>query len=191
MDKFSQTVISNNRRKMIEHLPIAANEKNSFQATDVSGRADDGTSMIRKLLALSVVIAFAGAVLAYGSIGIGSDADQISAVEALERVEAGEVMLIDIRTSDEWRKTGVAALAKTNSMHQVGFFERIEQLTGGDKDKQIALICARGGRSSRMQSALRERGYSNVADVSEGMLGSSIGPGWLKRGFPLKTYEGS
>jgi rhodanese-related sulfurtransferase len=50
----------------------------------------------------------------------------------------------------------------------------------------VALICARGNRSIRAQQALRDAGFKRVLNIREGMLGSSYGRGWLKRGLPLE-----
>ena len=110
---------------------------------------------------------------------------RLGASEAYELSNRGDIILIDIRTPGEWKKTGIGASARTISMHLPGFFDKIKAVVRGDKSKTIALICARGNRSSRMQTALVERGYTNVVDVAEGMMGSKAGPGWIARGLPL------
>jgi rhodanese-related sulfurtransferase len=55
---------------------------------------------------------------------------------------------------------------------------------GEGRNRPIALICARGNRSSLASSALAEAGYTQVYNIREGMLGSPDGPGWLARGLP-------
>lgn len=109
--------------------------------------------------------------------------------EVLPLAQSGEVTLIDIRTPEEWAQTGVAEFAETNSMHQPGFLERLDEMIGGDKDRAIALICATGGRSSYLQSELRQRGYNKVIDVTDGMIGSGAGPGWLGNGFETRKVN--
>jgi hypothetical protein len=37
-----------------------------------------------------------------------------------------------------------------------------------------------------MKEKLNSLGFTNVTNVSEGMLGSRAGPGWLKRNLPIK-----
>ncbi len=74
-------------------------------------------------------------------------------------------------------------------MHERGFEKRLfaaRELAG---DKPIALICATGGRSARLLAALKRAGYSGFIDVSEGMLGSRRGPGWIARGLPITNLE--
>lgn len=100
----------------------------------------------------------------------------------------GVIVLIDIRTPQEWRQTGIGQSATPISMHAPGFLERIATVTNGDKSKPIALICASGGRSGRMQKELTELGYADVRDVDQGMLGNGAGPGWIKSGMPTKPY---
>jgi rhodanese-related sulfurtransferase len=55
---------------------------------------------------------------------------------------------------------------------------------GAGRERPIALICARGNRSTLASAALAEAGYSEIYNVREGMLGSPDGPGWLARGLP-------
>jgi len=117
------------------------------------------------------------------------DVTRMKASEAHELAMRGDIILIDVRTPAEWKETGVGASARAVSMHLPGFFKKIETIVNGDKSKAIALICARGNRSNRMQAMLIERGYTNIIDVAEGMLGSTAGPGWLKLGLPLR-YPG-
>ena len=109
----------------------------------------------------------------------------LSAPEAFAKAATGKITLIDIRTPAEWAKTGTGAGAIRLDMRRDDFVSALDKILGGDKSKPVALICARGVRSSRLSRALRESGYSNIIDVPEGMLGSYAGPGWLERGLPL------
>ncbi|MEM8648739.1 MAG: rhodanese-like domain-containing protein, partial [Pseudomonadota bacterium] len=111
---------------------------------------------------------------------------KISAADAHEQATKGEILLVDIRTHGEWRQTGLGASARPISMHKPGFIEKLAEAAGNDKSRKIALICATGGRSRWLQGQLTKYGFTNVVDVSEGMLGSAAGPGWLKTGLPVK-----
>lgn len=122
---------------------------------------------------------------AVSALPAASQTSRIDASEAYELSVRGDIILIDVRTPAEWKKTGIGASAHAISMHLPGFFDKIDAVVRGDKSKTIALICARGNRSSRMQAALIERGYTSVIDVAEGMLGSAAGPGWISTGLPL------
>jgi rhodanese-related sulfurtransferase len=118
---------------------------------------------------------------------------ELTAPEAQRLAVAGEVILIDIRTPEEWRQTGVPRGAKlVNMMHPGGadgFVSDILEQVDGDADAPIALICRTGNRTSQVQRLLVARGFSQVHNVTEGMVGSSAGPGWLKRGLPVDPYH--
>jgi rhodanese-related sulfurtransferase len=109
----------------------------------------------------------------------------LTATEAFAKAATGKITLIDIRTPQEWAETGSGAGAKRLDMRRDDFVFALDQLLGGDRTKPVALICARGVRSSRLSRTLREGGFTNIIDVPEGMLGSYAGPGWIERGLPI------
>ncbi|MEM7711435.1 MAG: rhodanese-like domain-containing protein [Pseudomonadota bacterium] len=111
--------------------------------------------------------------------------EELSPPEVLAAVEAGELLLVDIRRPDEWAETGVAPGAAPLDMRREDFVPALQDLAAGDLTRPIALICARGVRSDRMSARLTEAGFTRIVDVPEGMLGSSAGPGWLARGLPV------
>ncbi len=116
----------------------------------------------------------------------------IGPAEANASAQAGALILIDIRQPQEWRQTGVATPARTISMHDPGgpngFLNAIIQAVGGDRARPIALICASGVRSTWAQRFLAARGFRQVYNVKEGMLGTGARPGWIRRGLPVRAY---
>ncbi len=121
--------------------------------------------------------------------GMAHSAEKLSVSAAHQKASNGEVLLVDVRTPGEWRETKIGASATPISMHEAGFLKKLLAAAGNDKSKPVALICAVGGRSSWLQGELKRRGYTNVYDVAEGMMGSPAGPGWLKAGLPTKPYS--
>lgn len=110
-------------------------------------------------------------------------------VRAAERLAADDkIVLIDIRTPGEWRRTGVPSGAVAITMHQRAdkFLKSVLAATEGRHDVPVALICATGGRSTKMLRELKEAGFTKVYNVVEGMNGSRFGPGWLKQGLPVR-----
>ncbi|MDJ0629694.1 MAG: rhodanese-like domain-containing protein [Rhodobacter sp.] len=99
------------------------------------------------------------------------------------------VRLLDIRSRDEWRDTGVARGAWLVSMHERRFAERLFAARDLAGDRPVALICAVGGRTGSVMQALRQAGYTGFVDVSEGMLGSPVGRGWIAEGLPVVTID--
>ena len=111
----------------------------------------------------------------------------IDAPTAFRQADAGEIVLVDIRRPDEWQETGTGQGALLLDLRKPDFIDRLTNLVQGDRTRPIALICARGVRSARLANLLTENGFSQVANVAEGMLGSSDGPGWIARGLPLSV----
>ena len=110
--------------------------------------------------------------------------------EAHARALAGELVLVDIRSPDEWRKTGVPASAYAITMHQdqVTFMRQLAEATGTLHQKPSALICATGNRSALIQGRLKQAGLENVIDVAEGVMGGPRGTGWINSGLPLRRW---
>ncbi|MGB5871631.1 MAG: rhodanese-like domain-containing protein, partial [Albidovulum sp.] len=126
----------------------------------------------------------------FGLVPAPVSVDAITPQQALEGLRDGKLMLVDIRRPDEWRSTGIATGARLIDMRADDFFAQVEHATGGDKSMPIALICARGVRSYKTAARLKTAGYKVVLDVSEGMLGTGDGAGWIAAGLPMSPYTG-
>jgi rhodanese-related sulfurtransferase len=117
----------------------------------------------------------------------------LTAPEAFAHAQAGQLTLIDIRRPDEWRQTGVARDAlRINMVHPQGasgFVQQVAAEVGGDRNTPIGLICRTGNRTTHMQRALREAGFTQVYNIREGMAGSAAGPGWIARGLPVEPCK--
>ncbi|MEO9682152.1 MAG: rhodanese-like domain-containing protein [Tateyamaria sp.] len=111
----------------------------------------------------------------------------LSVEDAYAQAEAGDIYLIDIRRPDEWKKTGIAVPAIPLDMRRDDFETVLRTLFEKSGDRPVALICARGVRSDRMDTRLKEDGFANIIDVPEGMLGSGAGPGYLKADLPVRA----
>ncbi|WP_299964341.1 rhodanese-like domain-containing protein [uncultured Roseobacter sp.] len=120
------------------------------------------------------------------NIWAATGADALSAPDAHRAAISGAVLLVDIRRPDEWARTGVGEGALPLDMRQRAFTDLLSDAVDGDHSRAIALICARGVRSRGMAGRLRAAGFTRIIDVPEGMLGSGAGPGWIKRGLPLR-----
>ncbi|RFP85547.1 rhodanese-like domain-containing protein [Rhodobacteraceae bacterium 63075] len=108
-----------------------------------------------------------------------------SADEAYDALLADRARVIDIRSREEWLETGVGAGIWPISMHEDRFPDRLFAAKALAGSRDVGLICATGGRSAALLRALRQAGYEGYVDISEGMLGSRRGPGWLAAGLPV------
>ncbi len=152
------------------------------------------STMTTKFLCITII----AVALVFGQFGgqITAQAaeERISAIEAYNGVVNGSLTLIDIRSPGEWEKSGIPKGSIPITMHNPGgkaaFKNAILAAVKGDKKRPIALICAVGGRSQWAQRYLEKEGFTQVADVAEGMFGrGKTMPGWLKRDLPVERCK--
>lgn len=127
-------------------------------------------------------------VLMIGMIVPAAAQELMSVKQARVAALAGEVVLIDIRTPEEWKKTGLPDVAHALDMRSEKFIDGLKRLMETNPGVRIAMICATGGRSSFVAKALKEHGVA-IVNVREGMFGSADGPGWLKQSLPVRTPD--
>lgn len=110
--------------------------------------------------------------------------------EAHEKALTGEIVLVDVRTPQEWQQTGLPASGHAITMHQQGpdFVAQLDAALGGDRSKPLAVICRTGNRTGSLVAPLEKAGYTRVINIAEGMVGGRYGPGWIKTGLPLRKY---
>jgi rhodanese-related sulfurtransferase len=99
----------------------------------------------------------------------------VSLETARAAVESGQARLVDLREPQE-HATGVARSAHLLPMSQLR--TRLSEIPR-DPAQPVLLICQTQNRSSKVMSALREQGYTNVRYVQGGM------GGWAGKGWPL------
>lgn len=143
----------------------------------------------RILIATGVVAGGLWVARYFGVLRPAASGAALAVEQAYAQATQGRVLLVDIRRPDEWRRTGVAAGAVPLDMRRGDFEQALDELAQGDRNRRIALICARGVRSAHLSNRLTQAGFTQVLDVPQGMLGSSAGPGWLAQGLPVVVYQ--
>jgi rhodanese-related sulfurtransferase len=104
-------------------------------------------------------------------------------IEAFEKLQAQGLPVIDIRTAQEWKDTGIIEGA-----HKITFFNEQGQPLLADwffqfghlvKNKQEPFIiyCAHASRSKALGEGLKNMGFENVYELQDG-----IENGWIKKG---------
>jgi rhodanese-related sulfurtransferase len=91
-----------------------------------------------------------------------------------------EMVLIDIRTTDEVSNMGGTIDAIQNSVIPRGWLEFRASKVAQNKDTPIVVYCGAGIRSPLAAKTLQDMGYTNVKNYSTGFLG------WRKAGLPIK-----
>ena len=110
--------------------------------------------------------------------------------------ENSNVVLLDVRTKNEWNSLGKPNAEDLNSktyfitvspdlsnwqIPDPNFVENVKKSI--NKDKTILVMCAAGGRSMIAANLLKAEGYS-VLNVSDGYSGNGQDPGWKNLGLP-------
>ena len=106
--------------------------------------------------------------------------------EVAAELQRGDVVLVDLRESEELAATG----AIPGSIHAPrGMLEFYADPTLPyhkpelDRDRRVILHCASCGRSALAAKTLKEMGYSNVAHLDGGMKR------WAEEGKPVEPRE--
>jgi rhodanese-related sulfurtransferase len=97
-------------------------------------------------------------------------------------------VLLDVRTKDEWetvgkpdtKDLGIKSFFITISQDQ-SFLDNVKQNI--NKDNQVLVMCAAGGRSIIAANLLANEGYKTL-NVSDGFSGNGEDPGWKNLGLP-------
>jgi len=142
-------------------------------------------SAILSILAVGVAVA----IIVPANLLKAADKETISALDAFGAAKSGRIILVDIRTPEEWKETGVGEGAIALDMRSETFVSTLSDLRAANPDTPIALICRTGNRSNYVVTELNKRGFVGLVDVTEGMAGGRNGAGWIPQGLP--TYAGT
>jgi rhodanese-related sulfurtransferase len=114
---------------------------------------------------------------------------QIKSTEIKKFVENNpKTVLLDVRTNDEWKTVGkpdssnlgIKTFFITISQNSE-FIETIKREI--NKENQVLVMCAAGGRSIIAATLLHNEGYL-AHNISDGFSGNGVDPGWKNLGLP-------
>jgi molybdopterin/thiamine biosynthesis adenylyltransferase/rhodanese-related sulfurtransferase len=107
-----------------------------------------------------------------------SEIDEISTLEARERLEASDGSLfLDVREPDEWDEGHIPGAIYTGRGR---LEQRIEGLVP-DKSRPLVVYCSAGNRSAFSVKVLEELGYLNVVNLATGFSD------WKRSGYQITT----
>jgi hydroxyacylglutathione hydrolase len=96
--------------------------------------------------------------------------------ELAERLEADDLLVLDVRDDDEWAEVHIPG-----SIH-LPYGELPERQGELPRDKAIAAICSGGKRSGLAASILQREGFERVIHVANGGVGT-----WRSSGRPVES----
>lgn len=129
----------------------------------------------RGVLAVAAGLVALPALSACNSSSSGKNGDTLTVDEFATRVGEQGVVVIDVRTPDEFA-TGHLAGAKGIDIEAADFDSKIETL---DKGAKYAVYCRTGRRSAAAIDAMVKAGFTDVAHLEGGITA------WLKAGKPI------
>ena len=118
----------------------------------------------------------------FGGSGSKPAIEQIDPATAHERVRRKDLVLIDVRTAEEWQG-GVAKGAYMVTLGSPTMVDTIYGLLKEDASKPVAVICRSGMRSGRAAKLLAQAGFTDVSNVRGGMMA------WTAANLPTQPYR--
>ncbi len=139
---------------------------------------------IRNTTMIAGAIVLAGALLAWGimSSGNGESATRVERVAAQEFSQAvgkEEATILDVRTPAEFSQGHIAG-ASLVDWNDPSFSSKVAEL---DKSKRYLVYCRSGSRSAQAVAAMREMGFTDITELSGGIIA------WEKAGLPLERSD--
>ena len=115
--------------------------------------------------------------------------EQIKSSEIKKFIEKNpKTVLLDVRTEDEWNTVGKPisdGLGVKTYFITIGqdssFIESVKKEI--DKENQVLVMCAAGGRSIIAANLLQKEGYK-AHNISDGFSGNGQSLGWKNSGLP-------
>ncbi|MGX5734691.1 rhodanese-like domain-containing protein [Bosea thiooxidans] len=130
-------------------------------------------------------ILLAGSLLLPASFVFGQAVTSLSARETFEALQAKRIVLIDIRSADEWADTGLPQDAIPLDADAPAFEVRLAGVRLDNPGKRIVLIDRTGAQAVAVTQKLAGRGWRDLAAMRGGMLGPG---GWLAEKLPVTAY---
>lgn len=116
-------------------------------------------------------------------LGPGADVATVGVEQAYAMLMSDRLTLIDVRTPDEWRSSGIAKGAHCAALGTSEFEALLLGLANGPRPKVVGFICKAGTRSTRAAATARTQGYENIAIVQGGM------DAWARVNLPLTPFD--
>lgn len=120
------------------------------------------------------------------AIAMASDDNKLSVTFAYNATLDDQLIIIDIRTPHEWRRTGIPVGAHGIDMDSEDFFNELLTLANKHPEQKISLISTTGGRSAYLARYLARRGVL-VYDIPGGVIGKSTS--WKSKGLPFRKFR--
>ncbi|WP_298958527.1 rhodanese-like domain-containing protein [uncultured Roseibium sp.] len=107
--------------------------------------------------------------------------DRLSPRDAYEGSLRGDVVVIDVRTPNEWQATGSPKTSHRICKNDKDFEQEVLKLLEPAPETTLALSCLSGSRAKSAAKRLQKAGVKNLKIVEGGISN------WVKGGLPVDT----
>ena len=131
---------------------------------------------IKDNLLLIAVAAVSGAMLLWPLVRRGAGGPWVSTLQATQLINRENALVIDVREPAEYAQghvLGARNVPLGELTARAGDFEKY-------KARPVILVCASGSRSGAALATLRNRGFTNVANLAGGFAA------WQQAGLPVE-----
>ncbi|MCR4330677.1 MAG: rhodanese-like domain-containing protein [Patescibacteria group bacterium] len=101
--------------------------------------------------------------------------DSIDAKEAYEEIGNESVLMLDVRTKEEYASGHIEGSANFD-IYQSSFVEELNKLP---KNKKCIVYCQSGGRAGQALGIMKKNGFENVSNLKGGIME------WKEKGLPV------
>jgi rhodanese-related sulfurtransferase len=131
---------------------------------------------VRDNLLLIAVAAVSGGMLLWPLVRRGAGGPWVSTLQATQLINRENALVIDVREPAEYAQGHVLG-AKNVPLNELGARARDFEKY---KARPVILVCASGNRSGAALATLKNRGFTNVANLSGGY------GAWQQAGLPVE-----
>jgi rhodanese-related sulfurtransferase len=124
---------------------------------------------------IPTLLAFA--LVAFTTLATADEVKHVKSKEAAAIVAKGDVVVLDVRTADEYADGHIEGAKNIDFLDDAKFKTEAAKL---DKSKTYLVHCQAGGRSSKSLKTLQELGITNLIHLDDGF------GGWSDSGLPVK-----
>ena len=119
------------------------------------------------------MLAAAGMIVALATVAAAAQFRNIASSEAKALLDTGTVFLLDVRTPEEFRQAHLkgAVLIPVDQVEK-----RIGEIP---RNRPVLVYCAVGSRSNAAAGLLVRKGYRDVYNMQDGIMG------WYRNNLPL------
>ena len=115
----------------------------------------------------------AGMIVAVATTAAAAQYTSIASLQAKALLDKGTVFLLDVRTPEEFRQAHLKGAVLIP-------IDQIEKRLGEiPKNRPILVYCAVGSRSKAVAGFLAEKGYRDIYDMKDGIVG------WYRNNLPI------